>query len=342
MTAPATHPVAIVGVTGYAGAELARLLMHHRACAIAGVFASSDRAGRTLADEFGIFRGRLDLPIGAATPDAIAGCGAAVALLATPHAASAALVPALLDRGLTVMDLSGAFRLRDATLYPHHYGFAHTHPDLLERAVYGLVELARERLGGARLVAVPGCYPTASILGLAPIVRAGLVEAGATPIIDAISGVSGAGRGVRVGGLFCEVSAGPYGVHTHRHAPEIALHAGTDVVFTPHIVPMERGLTATIHLPMAPGVTRARVDEVFAASYGAERFVRLLPDGVLPTVRGVVGTNCCDLAWALDEDRGHLIVMSAIDNLIKGAAGQAIQAMNVVLGLDEAMGLEAI
>jgi len=153
---------------------------------------------------------------------------------------------------------------------------------------------------------------------------------------------SGAGRGVRQSGLFCEVSAGPYGVFGHRHEPEIVLHAGADVIFTPHLVPMERGIIATIHVQLSPGVTGAMVDAAFGERYRDERFVRLLESGSWPTTRGVVGTNCCDLAWALDERRGHLIVVGAIDNLIKGAAGQAVQAMNVMLGLDETLGLEGM
>lgn len=337
-----TVRVAIVGATGYSGAQLARLLLTHRGCSIAGVFASRDRDGRTMADEFAIFKDRLELPLLAASAETVAESGAQIALLATPHEVSASLVPELLERGLRVLDLSGAFRLRDAELYPQHYGFAHGAPALLERAVYGLVELNRARLVDATLVAVPGCYPTASILGLWPVVDAGLVAAGTVPVIDALSGVSGAGRAVRQSSLFCEVSAGPYGVFGHRHEPEIVLHAGADVIFTPHLVPMERGLIATIHVQLAPGVTSAMVDAAFADRYGDERFVRLLDAGAWPTTRGVVGTNCCDLCWALDERRSHLIVVGAIDNLVKGAAGQAVQAMNVMLGLDETLGLEGM
>lgn len=335
--------VCVVGAAGYTGLELLERLADHPHVELVGVFGSERaHAGeRTTVGEHPRLRGRVEMPILPASVGAIASCGAEAVFLATPHEVSAALAPALVREGLRVLDLSGAFRLRDPDAYPVHYGFAHEDTGVLASAVYGLPELHRSLLPEASLISLPGCYPTASILALHPIVRAGLVRAGTTPIIDAISGVSGAGRSAKIANLFCEVSLRAYGLPVHRHEPEIAEHAGTPVVFTPHVAPFERGILATIHAELESGVDAAAVGRAYADAYGDEAFVRLLPAGELPSVGAVVRTNCCDLAWLVDEQAGRVRVFSAIDNLVKGASGQAVQAMNAAYGLDETLGLVA-
>lgn len=337
--------IVIVGASGYGGAELASLLLNHPCARIVGLFGSSRREADgplPFSNHFPRFRGQLDLPIHAATPDAIAALRPDAVFLATPHEASLSLAAALREAGLLVLDLSGAFRLGDPALYPRHYGFEHDHPELLRHAVYGLPELNRAAIARANLIAVPGCYPTSAILPLAPLVRAGAIEPSRRPIIDATSGVSGAGRTPSARTHFCEVSQSVYGVLSHRHTPEISLHAGAPVVFTPHLGPYDRGILSTIHIDLAPEWTEARVRETLAAAYAGEPFVRLLSPGAWPSVAGVQRTNFCDVALAADEPNRHLILVSAIDNLVKGAAGQAIQCMNIRLGLRETDGLREI
>ncbi len=333
---------AIVGAGGYTGAELIELLLAHAQAEIVGVFGSASRSEtrpQTIADVAPRFRDRLDLPVLPASPEAIAATMPEAVFLATPHEASLHLAPALVERGMCVLDLSAAFRLKDATLYPRYYGFEHTQPMHLARAVYGLVELAREDLARADLIAVPGCYPTSAILPLAPLVRAGAVRGGTRPIIDSTSGVSGAGRSPTLRGMFCEVSQQPYGVFTHRHGPEINAYAGTPVIFTPHLGPYDRGILSTIHVELADGWSESRVREALATAYADEAFIRLLPAGAWPSVGDVRGTNFCDIALAVDDAARHLILVSAIDNLVKGASGQAVQCMNVRFGVREALGL---
>lgn len=336
--------VAIVGAGGYAGAELAEILLRHPRARIVGLYASARRekeasAGGGAFDEvFPRFRGRLTLPVKAASADTIAEAGPHAVFLATPHEASVELAPELLARGMKVFDLSAGFRLKEASLYPIHYGFEHSKPDELARAVYGLPELFRDRVAAADLVAVPGCYPTSAILPLRPLVRAGAVAPGSRVIIDSVSGVSGAGRGAVLKSLFCEVSLQAYGVMSHRHEPEIAAFAQHPVVFTPHLVALERGILSTIHVELAAGWDGERVGALFHDVYASEAFVRLLSPGRWPAVADVRGTNYCDFAWQASTS-GHLIISSAIDNLVKGAAGQAVQCMNIRFGIPEGTGL---
>jgi N-acetyl-gamma-glutamyl-phosphate reductase len=230
--------------------------------------------------------------------------------------------------------------MRDPAVYPKHYAFEHREPKLLERAVYGLPELNRARLAAADLIAVPGCYPTSIILPLRPLVKAGAVRAGTRPIIDATSGVSGAGRGLSLRSLFCEVSQSPYGVLKHRHNPEIDEHAGLKTLFTPHLGPFDRGILSTIHVDLADGfASAAKIRELIENAYGDEPFVRVLPEGAFPAVNDVAGTNFCDIGIAVDQANAHAILFGAIDNLVKGAAGQAVQCLNVRFGLPETTGL---
>jgi len=347
---PTPVRVAIVGAAGYSGAELATLLLRHPRAQIVGVFGSAKRDAakpQLFGEVFPRFRGLLDLPLLPGGAADILASQPDVVFLATPHEASVELAPGLLDGGVIVLDLSAAFRLRDASLYPAFYGFEHARPGLLASAVYGLPELHRAQIRGANLVAVPGCYPTSAILPLAPLVRAGAIALDGAdgagrlrrPIIDSTSGVSGAGRKAEQRLLFCEVSQCAYGIFKHRHQPEIDAYAGTPTLFTPHLGPYDRGILSTIHVDLAPGWTDARVREALERAYAGEPFVRVLPRGVFPSVADVRGTNFCDMGVAVDEAFSHAIIVSAIDNLTKGAAGQAVQCMNIRMGFDEGMAL---
>lgn len=343
MASAARKRVVIIGAGGYSGAELVSILSAHPGAEVVGLFASArrekgDQAGKF--DElFTRFRGVCDLPVLPVSQEAVAALRPDAVFLATPHEASLELAPGFLKAGTIVLDLSAAFRLKDASLYPKHYGFEHTHADVLASAVYGLPELWRERIAKADLIAVPGCYPTSAILALAPLQRAGLIKAGTRPIVDSTSGVTGAGRGANAKYLLPELSLQPYGVLSHRHQPEIDAYVGTPTLFTPHLVAFDRGILSTIHVDLVPGTTGERIARVFADAYAQEPFVRLLPPKAYPAVADVRQTNFCDIGWALDAEHNHLIVVSAIDNLVKGASGQAVQCMNIRLGLGETTGL---
>lgn len=344
---PGAAPIrcAIVGASGYSGAELVRILLQHPQAAIVGLFASARRGGedgpQPLSAVFPRFAKRTTLALQPTSVEAIAASRADVVFLATPNEASHDLAPALmaLSPAPVVIDLSGAFRLRTTDAYPRHYGFEHQHPELLQEAVYGMAELLRTPLRSARLVANPGCYPTASILALRPLIAAGAIRTAPRPIIDAISGVSGAGRAADLRSHFCEVSVQPYNVLRHRHNPEIDLHAGTRTVFTPHLGPYDRGILATIHAQLADGFGREQIAAIYEDEYRDEPFVRLLPEGQWPSVAAVRGTNCCDIGFAVDTVDDHLVVASTIDNLVKGAAGQAVQCMNIRFAVEETAGL---
>lgn len=328
---------AIVGVGGYTGQELVRLVAAHPRLQLGGLFGSSATSGQPLATIAPALRDVGDVIVEQGTPDAVVACGAGVAFLATPHEASVALASHLLEAGLTVVDLSAAFRLSDPGLYPKHYGFEHARPDLLAEAVYGLPEIDRSRLRGARLVASPGCYPTSAVVPIAPLVGAGLVDLGRGVIIDSTSGVSGAGRKANERTSFCEVSQSPYGVFSHRHQPEIDQYCGATTVFTPHLGPYARGICSTIHMTLAAGAQESSVRHVLLERYGDEPFVRLLPSGEWPSVAAVAHTNFIDIGLAVRGD--HLIIVSCIDNLLKGASGQAVQGFNATQGWDERLGI---
>lgn len=341
-----TVRAAIVGAGGYAGAELVGLLLGHRRVRIAGLFASGKNAAegvpQRFADLFPRWRGRIDMPVQATDISSLESCEADVVFLATPHEVSHKLAPALLRRSAppVVIDLSAAFRLKDAALYERHYGFEHKQPEWLARAVYGLPETNRASLCEAALIAAPGCYPTSAILPLWPLIKARAVDPGWRIIIDSTSGVSGAGRSPALKSMFCEVSLQPYNVFAHRHAPEIEANAGAPVIFTPHLGAFDRGILSTIHVRLAEGWTAQCVSDALHEAYAREPFVRLLPSGHWPSVAAVERTNVCDIGWAVDQESRHLILVSAIDNLIKGAAGQAVQCMNARFGWPETTGLE--
>ncbi len=327
--------VAIVGAAGYTGAELIDILTLHPGVELVGLFRSARAGAESDSTSVGEISprlaGRTDLPILPFTPDALLGLRPDAVFLATPHEASNEIAPALLDAGVVVLDLSGAFRISDAAAHERAYAFVRT-PGL--DPVYALPEVSRAAIASASLLACPGCYPTASILALRPLADAGLIRPGTRPTIDAISGVSGAGRTPSARTHLPDVSLQPYNVLTHRHQPEIAEHAGTPVYFVPHIAPWDRGILTTIHAELAETASGADVARAFGR-YAEELFVRVLPGGSWAAIRAVERTNFCDISWTVDEASGHVVVCAAIDNLAKGASGQAVQAMNVRLGLPE-------
>ena len=333
----------VIGAGGYSGAELTGLLLDHPSTELLGLFGSSRRGDNAEAARFDRlfprWRGRTDLKVCAMDLNEIAQLAPDVVFLATPHNVSHDVAPTLLDEGLCVLDLSGAFRLAEANLYPKHYGFQHEYPSLLENAVYGLPELNRDQLLDAQLIALPGCYPTSIVLGLAPLVSAGAIDTRADVIADSVSGVSGAGKSPSVRSHFCEVSLEPYGVFTHRHGPEINQHCQTPVIFTPHLGAFDRGILSTMHVRLAQDWNEDRVRAVLDEKYDHEPFVRILDADTWPTISAVRCTNYCDIALKVDDSNAHLIVVSALDNLLKGAAGQAVQCMNARFGIPETVGL---
>ena len=336
--------VGIIGASGYTGAELARILASHPETRLT-VATSRQYAGKKLAEVFPSLNKRVDalcedLSVEELLPRAD------FFFAAVPHKTAMDIVPQLLAAGKKVVDLSADYRLHDQKVYEQWYQ-PHSSPEFLAEAVYGLPELYRERIKTARLVANPGCYPTSAILALTPLLRAGLVEPDGI-IIDSKSGASGAGRGANVANLFCEVadSFRAYKVGgTHRHTPEIeqelSLAAGVPlkVSFTPHLLPISRGILSTIYArPTARGTAEA-IAGAYDAAYADEPFVRVLAPGEQPATHNVRGSNCCDIAWTRDERAGRLILTSAIDNIGKGASGQAVQNMNLMLGFPEGAGL---
>ncbi|TMA82522.1 MAG: N-acetyl-gamma-glutamyl-phosphate reductase [Deltaproteobacteria bacterium] len=345
MPTPEPIRVAVVGATGYTGAELIRWLARHPHVRLTAV-TSEQSAGKALADVMPSARGKVDLRLAAFDPARIAG-EADVAFTALPLATSAPGVATLLDRGVRVVDLGADFRLRDPQEYARWY-VPHPAPHLLAEAVYGLTEFCRPQLRAARLVANPGCYPTAALLALLPLLERGLIEAQGI-VIDAKSGVTGAGKNVAAEYLFAEVDDNlrAYKIGVHRHAPEIEQqlrpHAGAklSVIFVPHLLPIRRGILSTIYVRPRAGVGADAITRAFQERYAGERFVVLSPARA-PEIRDVVGTNDCALGWTLDPRSGQLVLISVIDNLGKGAAGQAIQNFNAMLGFAEPTGLDQL
>jgi len=337
-------PVAIVGAAGYAGVEAVRLVLGHPAFELVHVTSSQD-AGRRVSDAYPALGG-CDLVYGEHDVAAVAD-SAELVILAVPHTAAMAMVPTLLDAGLTVVDASADFRLRDPDLFAATYEAPHTAPTLLDAAVYGLPELWRDALPGSHLVACPGCYPTAALLAAAPAVRAGIVTSSRV-IVDAISGASGAGRTPSAGTHFVTVteSLSAYKVTVHRHTPEMEQGLGDlgladpTVVFTPHLAPLDRGLLATVYLEVEPGTDSATALTIYTAAYAQEPFITVCGPGVQPATAHVRGSNRAHIGVAVDRRAGVLVVTCAIDNLVKGTAGQAVQCANIVLGLQETAGLQ--
>lgn len=333
--------VSVIGATGYAGAELMRLLtVHPQATVMHAV--SKSFAGQNMSDLYPSFFSSdyalEELDFEAVTKDSD------IVFTCLPHGASAETAAQLLAKGVKVIDLSGDFRYNDIAVYEGWYKAKHAAPELLAESVYGMPELYRERIKKARLIGNPGCYTTCSILPVYPLLKAGIVEPNGI-IIDAKSGVTGAGRSERLANSFCEVdeSLKAYGVATHRHTSEIeqelGLAAGAEVVvsFTPHLLPVKRGILSTIYLTPKAGVTDSDVAAAYAM-YNGEPFVQMM-GGKLPEIKHVNGSNNCAIGYVLDKRANRLVVVSCLDNLIKGAAGQAVQNMNLVCGFSETEGL---
>jgi N-acetyl-gamma-glutamyl-phosphate reductase len=338
--------VGVVGGTGYTGVELLRLLARHPAVELA-VVTSREQAGRPVSELFQNLRGQVGLEYSPPDPAMLSACD--TVFFAAPNGTAMTLARALLDAGVRIIDLAADFRLRDPLEWRHWYGMEHACPELLSRAVYGLPEVNRRLLREAQLVANPGCYPTAVQLGFLPLLEAGLVDAGRL-IADAKSGVSGAGRKAEVGMLFSEAAENfkAYGVGGHRHWPEIrqglaALSAGAPVglTFVPHLAPMIRGIHATLYAEMT-GEEGADLQALYEERYAGEPFVDVMPAGSQPETRSVKGANLCRIALYRPHEQRTVVVLSVIDNLVKGAAGQALQNFNIMHGFAEAAGLDGI
>jgi len=341
---PRPRRVAIAGASGYTGAELLRLLVQHPGVEVVALTAET-HANQPISQVFPSLAGFVDLICRPLDPAALA-AEAEFVFLALPHKTSMAVGADLVKRGVRVLDLSADFRLKDPAAYRTWYGFEHLAPSLLGEAVYGLPELHRGEIAAARLVAVPGCYPTGAILGFSPLLARGLADP-ETIVIDSISGVSGAGRKPELPTHFSEAneSLKAYGVGKHRHTPEIEQElsgvAGrpVTVTFTPHLAPLTRGILTTITARLAGPRSTAELLGVYREFYRGRSFVRVLEEGRLPETKHVLHSNLCDVGLVSDARTGRVIVVSAIDNLVKGASGQAVQCFNLMAGLDERVGL---
>jgi N-acetyl-gamma-glutamyl-phosphate reductase len=332
---------AVIGAAGYSGAELLRLLRRHPHVRIGPLFAASN-AGKPIGDVVPSLRGLVDRTLETYRPDAVTGSD--VVFIALPSGEAMSIVPDLLRQDLRIIDLGGDFRLKDSTLYTKYYNRPHTAADLLPTAVFGLSEWNHAAIRGARLLANPGCYPTSAILPLVPVLKAGIVS-GSGIVINSLSGVSGAGRSASVELSFVEVneSVRAYKVGVHQHTPEIEQaclgFAGrpTTVTFIPHLLPITRGIFTSIAAPLTRPVTSEELQRVFHDAYASAPFVRLVPG--VPEIRSVNNTNFIDIGWTVDERNNQLLLFSTIDNLVKGAAGQAVQNMNLMFGFHETEGL---
>ena len=335
--------VGIVGGTGYTGVELMRLLANHPDVRLQ-VITSRSNAGTAVSDMFPNLRGKIDLLFTEPSTDSYKACD--LVFFATPNAIAMYEVESLLDAGVKVIDLAADFRLKDISVWEKWYGKTHACPNIVQQAVYGLPEMNRKQIQSAQLVANPGCYVTAVTLGLLPLLHHGMINP-KTIIADGKSGVSGAGRGANVGTLFSEAaeSVKAYASGGHRHYPEIKqnlriLDAEADLVFVPHLMPMIRGIHATLYAELTGDADQ--LQSQFEAYYQDEPFVDVMPVGSHPETRSVKGANDCRIAIQPLKDAKRVVVMSVIDNLVKGAAGQAVQNMNLMLGLDETSGLRAL
>ncbi|MBC8127559.1 MAG: N-acetyl-gamma-glutamyl-phosphate reductase [Gloeobacteraceae cyanobacterium ES-bin-144] len=339
---------AIVGASGYSGMELLRLLLGHPGVELVAV-TSRQEAGKTLASVFPRFAKAAgsELTFIEPDPDAIKASGAQAAFLALPHGVAAEIASALLERGLKVIDLSADFRLTDAATYEEFYGHVHPAPDLLKGAVYGLPEIRAEEIRAANLVASPGCYPTSILLPLLPLLRENLIDP-KTIVANSMSGVSGAGRKAEIAYLFCECneSARAYGVPKHRHLSEIeqelSLVAGEKVVisFIPHLIPVNTGIVTTTTATLREGAAPEAIGAALEKAYAGQPFVRLLGKGACADTKNVTRTNFIDIGWQYDPRTGRVLLMSAEDNVVKGAGGQAVQSFNLMFGFTETDGLQ--
>ena len=338
--------VAVIGATGYAGAELVRILCDHPDVEVT-MLTSRQYAGVAFDKVFPAMTGSVNLICEALDVDKV--CDSAdVVFTALPHKIPMTIVPDMISRGKKVIDLSADFRFKDANIYEAHYQ-QHTAKDLLDKAVYGLCEIYFEKIKNADLVGAPGCYPTSVLLPLVPVIKNNFIDTQSI-VADSKSGVSGAGRSVSLTTHFCEVNESfkAYKVAEHRHNPEmeevLSIEAGKPIklTFVPHLVPMSRGILTTLYANPVKGINREDIEKCFNTFYSECPFIRILGDNRLPDTRNVRGTNFCEISIRLDERNGRLILISAIDNLVKGAAGQAVQNMNIMLGLEETAGLRTV
>ena len=339
--------VGIIGATGYAGGELARILMGHKDAEIVW-YGSRSYIDKKYAD---VYQNMFQIVDAKCLDDNMEELAkkADVIFTATPQGFCASVISEAILADTKIVDLSADFRIKDVATYEKWYGIQHKSPQFIEEAVYGLCEINREDVKGARLVANPGCYTTCSILTAYPLAKEGLIDMN-TLIIDAKSGTSGAGRGAKAGNLYCEVNENikAYGVASHRHTPEIEEQLGyaakedVRISFTPHLVPMNRGILATEYATLTKQATYEEIKAVYDKYYNEEKFIRVLEEGVCPETKWVEGSNYVDINFKIDPRTNRIIMMGAIDNLVKGAAGQAVQNMNLMFGLPESEGLELV
>jgi N-acetyl-gamma-glutamyl-phosphate reductase len=339
--------VGIIGATGYAGGELVRILMGHKEAEIVW-YGSRSYIDQKYAD---VYRNMFQIVDAKCMDDNIEALADQVDVIftATPQGFLASVINENILGKTKIIDLSADFRIKDVKVYEKWYGIEHKSPQFIEEAVYGLCEVNRDKVKGARLIANPGCYTTCSILTAYPLAKEGIIDM-RTLIVDAKSGTSGAGRGAKVPNLFCEVNENmkAYGVASHRHTPEIEEQLGyasgenVTISFTPHLVPMNRGILATEYATLKKNVTGEEVKAIYDKYYADEKFVRVLGEGVCPETKWVEGSNYVDIGFKLDPRTNRIVMMGAIDNLVKGAAGQAVQNMNLLFGLPESEGLELV
>jgi N-acetyl-gamma-glutamyl-phosphate reductase len=332
--------IAVVGVTGYTGFELARILLRHPATKSPVFYVRETQGKKCLAELFPQLRGVGEAPLHSLSVEDIIASNAGTAFLATPHEVSAEIAPALLEAGLRVVDLSGAFRFRSADTFASWYKLPTPHASWLSEAVYGLPELYAAEIASSRLVANPGCYATSVILALRPLDEAGLIADGSSVVCDCKSGASGAGKDPRRDLHFVEVDENfkAYNLFSHRHTPEILEHTGLPedrLVFSTHLLPLARGILSTIYVTLGDARSGAEIETVFRKFYAGRPMVRIWPAGSLPELQHVAHTNFCDIGFALDNSGKRLIVVSCLDNLGKGAAGQAVQNFNLMSGIEE-------
>jgi len=337
--------LAVVGVTGYTGFELARILLRHPAVKSPVFYVRDTQGKQCLAELFPQLRGVGEAPLRPLSVGEITASVAGTAFLATPHEVSAEIAPALLEAGLRVIDLSGAFRFRSADTFATWYKLATPHANLLGKAVYGLPELYADEIASSRLIANPGCYATSVILALRPLAEASLIANGTGVVCDCKSGASGAGKDPRRDLHFVEVDENfkAYNLFSHRHTPEILEHTGLPedrVTFSTHLLPLARGILSTIYVTLSQPHSGAEIEAIFRKFYAGRPMVRIWSAGSLPELQHVAHTNFCDIGFSLDNPGKRLIVVSCLDNLGKGAAGQAVQNLNLTLGIEEQTALQ--
>ena len=343
MSAP--QPIAVVGVSGYTGFELAKLLLRHPAGSASTFFMRDTRGAHCLSELFPQLRGIGRAPVRQLSAENIVTSGARTAFLATPHEASAELAPHLLEAGLKVIDLSGAFRFRDAAVFQSWYKLPAPHAGWLDSAVYGLPELYATEIASAQLIANPGCYATSVILAVRPLVDMGLIESGTTVVADCKSGATGAGKELRRDLHFSELDENfkAYNLFSHRHTPEITEQTGlpeSQLVFSTHLLPIARGILSTIYVTLAEPQSAETIEALYRKTYAGCSMVRVWKAGTLPEIQHVAHTNFADIGFVLDQAGRRLIVVSCLDNLGKGAAGQAVQNFNLLSKLEESTGLQ--